>query len=663
MLKVKSKPFKNEYYTNGGLTFYPYYKATHADIAAGDTETKLYYNNELLTEERAAELVRDNGQQWAKENIEVRAYAFILAVGEACCIFTCIEDFLTACASLNVKIVVWYNAKFDFSIFDYYFLINGWELADEHIRKKERYGKLKGKTYSSLDGNFGQRYQMQIWQDYVNVKNLRKVHKFKMIDICNICAGGLAKNLISWDIKDSNGNEIRKLKMDYVADDIERAAEYMTVDGVGLYFLAVKIDETFKTVTGYSLFAGDYMTAGGLAIKTLLHYMYLRKTPKADKTAFKKEFLMSPELDKKCRDMHLYLGGRCCVNPYKRGVVQRNIYKYDVNSMYPDKMRNMLYPVGRGKVLKNGETPKSNKLYVYCISGLVGRVKPDKIPFFMDFTTKKYEETLTQDEPFLIWREELEELQKWYDLAFTVDYIVEYDAKQSTGAHAFVDTFYNIKNTTKGAKKLAAKLILNSSYGKLAQRIEREKVFYTLSESGNYARLQHGEIEIDKGAMLSVLVGSRITALARVQLMQYIRYICKENVKDNFIYCDTDSVHALTEFNDTDEKALGKMKNEGVFKYGLYLAPKSYLLQSYEGEYEVHTKGVNTDVVKDSLKGKTMTEATEIFTANKTFRCLCGMNCKGGKALIYIDKMILNDKNYFCDKNAILNDGIYYELE
>ena len=149
--------------------------------------------------------------------------------------------------------------------------------------------------------------------------------------------------------------------------------------------------------------------------------------------------------------------------------------------------------------------------------------------------------------------------------------------------------------------------------------------------------------------MMSVIVGSRITSLSRVLLMYYIRKICKGNPKKYFLYCDTDSVHALCEFKDTDEHELGKMKSEGIYEFGKYLAPKSYLLYhnivENKYEYEVHTKGVNTNVVKQELeKCKDFYQASEKFKSGITYKCLTSLNCIGGKALIYIDKMILNPK-------------------
>ena len=41
-------------------------------------------------------------------------------------LFQNIEDFLTCVSTMLVKKIFWYNAKFDFSCFDYYFATNNW---------------------------------------------------------------------------------------------------------------------------------------------------------------------------------------------------------------------------------------------------------------------------------------------------------------------------------------------------------------------------------------------------------------------------------------------------------------------------------------------------------------------------------------------------------
>jgi len=646
-----SKFFKDKVWVEGNWNFKNANSFPKRKYLGADTETKLYYNGKLLSEDEAYNLYRNNGQAFVKQNVEVVAYAFMLSDGENFALFQNCEDFITACAMFQVDVVFWYNARFDFSIFDYYLLTNGWEDTTTKIKDKKNYGKLPSKTYQSLNGEYGQRYELKLWYDYYNKHSERHVHHWTNIDICNIYGGGLKKNLEDFKIKDKNGNDVRKLEMDYVEADIEDDIQYMINDTKGLYLLAEKINETLLKITGFSLFKGDFITAGGLAKKTLLKFLF-ESTPKQNIKIFKQCFPVSAEDDKKFRFQHLYLGGKCFVNPYKKGVVQKNIYKYDVNSMYPNQMRNMTYPYGKPNILMNDKKLDNKHCYIYYIKKLRGVLKHNKVPVWQDVLSGEYTDIIREDECRYIWKEELDEIIEWYDLEYELIYILEYVSKVPKGVKKYVDTFYDIKCNNKGSIKQGAKLLLNSAYGKLAQKIERYTCVYSLNEDG-IVHLERQDLELDEAGMLSVVVGSRITALARVDLMQFIREICKGDVKNNFIYCDTDSVHSLTPYEKCDDKELGKMKCEGIFEYGLYLAPKSYLMYN-DGEYEVHCKGVNTEVVKKEIeKCNSFSEACDIFKPNRLFKCLCGLNVKGGKALIYVDKMIVNDENFRINKEVL----------
>lgn len=614
---------------------------------AADTETKLYLNNQLIDDETAYELYRTKGQQWVKENIEVKCYAYMLSDGKDLVIAQNAEDFLTLCAMFKVKRVFWYNAKFDFAIFDYYFLTHDWKQSQEVVKNKTNHGHLSANTYQSLNGDFGQRYQLRIWKECLNRNYKKTTREFKFVDVCNVFGGGLARNLEDWDIEDYDGNKIRKLEMDYTNGDIIQDIDYLINDTKGLYLLAEKIDKIIFELCGLSFFKGDYITAGGLAKKALLEKMFKQGTQHKNIKLFKRFFPITIEEDKEYRKHHLYLGGKCLVNPHKLNKPQSQIFKYDVNSMYPAQMYKMLYPVGVPNLIEDIDKfkPDNKHVYILKLKLFTGILKPQMIPVYQDTLTSEYNNEFMETDYIYIWYEELQELEKWYYLNYNIEAILEFEGKTPKGVKEYIQLFYGIKCTSKGAIKNGCKLFLNSAYGKIAQRVERVICNYVLSDKG-YVVLEKTGSEEDEKSMLSVVVGSRITALARVCLMEYIRKISNGKVKDNFIYCDTDSVHALTEYKDTDYKELGKMKNEGVFTKGIYLAPKSYLLYSEEtNRYEVHCKGVNTKIVANEIQGKPFNEALKVFKPNKTFKCLMGLNVRGGKALIYVDKMIVNEEN------------------
>ena len=157
-----NKYFKDKFIVIGNWEFDTIEKFSRTDYLSADTETKLYYLNNLLTEEQAYKFYKENGAKWCRQNIVVKAYAFTISDGENFALFTNIEDFLLCCATMLVKKVFWYNAKFDFALFDYYFETNNWVTSDEKIIENNGWKKLPDKTYQSLNGDFGQRYQLKI---------------------------------------------------------------------------------------------------------------------------------------------------------------------------------------------------------------------------------------------------------------------------------------------------------------------------------------------------------------------------------------------------------------------------------------------------------------------------------------------------------------------
>ena len=667
-IKRKAKHYKMEYITYGEWKLDSYTKIPKVEYLSADTETKLYMNNKVISSDELYDITSKlpNPNEFIKKNIEVRAYAFMLSDGTNFALFQCIEDFLLTCAMMRVKRVYWYNARFDFAIFDYYLLTNNWNDVTTLIEEdKEHYRKMPSNTYQNLIGDFGQRYQMRLWYSYKNYKGKVNVHNWKMLDICNIFGGGLANNLESWKIKDNSGIEVRKLKMNYdtASIDNEDDLKYCLHDALGLHLLAQAIDKELNELTGYSLFKGQYMTSGGLARKTLLKTMF-KGDDKYNLKCFKIFFPMSAELDDELRTHDLYKGGIAIVNPFKVGVLQKKIYKYDSNSMYPDKMKRMLYPLREGTIIEHKGKKyqrQEGRIYLLLLHNFRGSILENKIPVYQDRLSGEYNEEFQEIEDVYIWEEELNELKKWYRLDYSIVKVTEYVGRIPKGASEYIDKFYHVKSTEKGAKRNGAKLLLNSAYGKLAQKLDRPVLTYELNEDG-ISHLIKLRDEVDEKQMLSVLVGSRVTAMARVDLLKHIRDICKENPKKYFIYCDTDSIHSLLPYDKCDDYELGKYKCEGIFEYGLYLAPKTYMLYE-EGEYDVHCKGVNTNVVANELEGKSIKDACKIFKGNRKFKCLCGLNVKGGKALVWLDKFILKDdiiiKTDVLDDSEIVSDYIY----
>ena len=244
----------------------------------------------------------------------------------------------------------------------------------------------------------------------------------------------------------------------------------------------------------------------------------------------------------------------------------------------------------------------------------------------------------------------LEYKEYWFNLTYNIKSVIVIKQRKIKGYENFVQKFYQMKADGKKernkVKTAFAKLLLNSSYGKLSERPIRAKTHRELTEQG-YVHLVNDGNEEDVSSIMSVIQGALVTSMARCSLLKYIREICG-NVKENLLYCDTDSVSSLVPYNDCDEYELGKMKEEAICDFGKYLAPKTYVNGTNKNGvwvYDVHTKGVPTAIVKSVLDGKEPDEASRIFCVGRRFLALSGLNVKGGKALIPMPKTICKPDN------------------
>ena len=187
-------------------------------------------------------------------------------------------------------------------------------------------------------------------------------------------------------------------------------------------------------------------------------------------------------------------------------------------------MMSMRNPVGAGTYCKDWNDPSF--VYILKVKNLFGCLKKGKVPVWRDVTTGEMVEIIDEKYSRYIWLEELQEYEKWYDLEYDVESIIGYKAMRPIGMKKFIDKFYTMKFNNKGAVKNGAKLFLNSSYGKLSQRLERVECHYQLDHFG-IVHLVRSEVKQDTSSMMSIIVGSRVTSQARITLLKYIDVICK----------------------------------------------------------------------------------------------------------------------------------------
>lgn len=642
--------------------------AKEVTVVACDTETHTFCDGKLLSERQLKKICKTHSQAWLREHITVQTYAWLVSDGYGFAWCENFDEFVELLAGLNCCSAWWYNAKFDFAGIDYQLLTNDWR---DHSGQK---GRLGDKSFSSLHGSQGQRYSLKIARARKDQYRNTRAHTVNHYDFCNIFGGGLKKCLESFKVVDYEGTPIRKLEMDYQGEIDENAIAYMKNDVMGLFHLVRIASEWLESNLGYSLMGErpDVMTAGGLAKKMLLRFMY-DEDDKTNVELFQREHPMDAKLDAFLREKHLYAGALTNVNPNyantlvvsksfeyrfrnyngRKRVIDGKLYYYDVNSEYPAQMHDMPDLVGR--LVKIDECDeefyrKNDFQIIYEITNYVFEKKYKKAQVFYDRSMRIFTDYSEGTEPVMYFDFELDEIANFYEMQYDVKQVYAIKKKNNPKYREFVDFFYKLK--TDGKKRgddvgvNFAKLMLNSAYGKLSENPMKDKTHREINDETGAVHLVEDGQEVDEKGILSVLQGALVTAMGRCCLMRYIRKIGGENSEDTIIYWDTDSVTGLNEYPDADPYTLGKMKLEGVFECGKWLAPKTYFLTDSKNEMTVHSKGINTKEIKKNLQSLTIAKRYEKFAVGAQFQSLTGMNVRGGKALLNLTKNLCVEDNF-----------------
>lgn len=353
--------------------------------------------------------------------------------------------------------------------------------------------------------------------------------------------------------------------------------EYWKYDCESLYDLVFKFRERF----------GDKLTIGSTAIGVLQKMHPFTKANKAHDETYRP----------------FYFGGR--VEALETGILEGKFEVYDVNSMYPDAMKNVVHPEGR-------------KYAMVCEPKLVGdcMLKGFKCPFFfirvigknhgalpmrtkegLNFRIPYGEFHTTSHELRVALRHGLFEIEK---------IVVAYVPHNTIQFGDYVDTFMEEKILGKkqGNKtmELFSKLLLNSAYGKFGQNSDNYYDFQIVRELSEITQLdnfdewelyeQHREFSIwrkkvDRDAFFDVAIAASITSASRANLLGALSTATRP------IYCDTDSI-ICEEFNGRkSDFELGAWKHEATLSRVAVAGKKLYAGFNAAGEVEkLATKGV-----------------------------------------------------------------------
>ena len=513
--------------------------------------------------------------------------------------------------------------------------------------------------------NAGSFYRVDLYFDfetYTDNKNrkkqkLRRVSLMDSYKIVPMSLKKVAKDFLGYDMsKDGIDHNIIRSK-NYKLEEKEK--EYLYEDVKVLKdFISLALLEGVEVTPNYKLYF-DKMTTASQALneyKTILEQIYNDneyKTIQAFNEGFKtsldfvkdqeskgkkvninKDMLFSgvfpqlhPNVD--CYLRQSYYGGITWKNSNKLNELKQNGVDlkglvYDVNSLYPSVMRTKLLPYGQPKFYEGGYNSVAQfvkdqyPLYIQRIRVKMFELKPGKMPNVQiresvnfkateyQTSNRYYDEELKEEKyeecVFTFTSVQLDRFLDSYNTPMGIEYIDGYLFKGSYGIFdKYIDTFMQLKETGKGAKKATAKLCLNSLYGKFGtnpQREERIVEFY----DGVFSTTNRDE----EGNLLEYLsdsvylpMASFITAYARDVLINAVN-----SVFDRFLYCDTDSIHILgNEIPDIPihDTKLGYWKLEGRFVDAKYIGAKRYaeLIEDDKGNkhWDIKCCGVSTDII------------------------------------------------------------------
>jgi Vibrio phage DNA polymerase len=305
-----------------------------------------------------------------------------------------------------------------------------------------------------------------------------------------------------------------------------------------------------------------------------------------------------------------YFGGRNEV--FRSGILHGDYKVYDVNSMYPTVMRDVLHPISTEHEINIRITDKTTFALIEAKNyGCL----PVRTATGLDFSVERG----------IFWAS-IHEIQAGLDTGtlqiIRVKHAIEHKER---GTFAdFVDTFYKKRMAARavGDEMLVIfyKLILNSAYGKFAQNPENYhnyiithdelpadvcqphcqpdcpyhwKIYQTNGRHIIWCRPSNSKI------FFNVATAASITAAARALLLRGLA------ASVDPIYCDTDSIICRQLKGDLDANKLGAWKTEGKGDAVAIAGKKMYAVFDGVNVIKQASKGalISSDAILELCKG------------------------------------------------------------
>lgn len=346
-----------------------------------------------------------------------------------------------------------------------------------------------------------------------------------------------------------------------------------------------------------------------------------------------------------------YFGGYCYYNKKYKEKELKNVYIYDVNSLYAYSYTNTLLPVGV-PVYFVGEyqIDKEYPLYVQRFRANFS-LKENSVPTIQKNKTSirtNTPEYLESSEDMLLdltlTNIDLELFKQNYNI-YDIEYLDGYKFRARDDLFTDFTKKYIEQKMIAGqignkVLRQTAKNNLNMCYGKPATSLIAEKYKVIKDENGLLKQKLVGQ-EIVDGIYLPLSMF--ITAYAR----QYVINAIRDNI-DSFIYCDTDSMHLTKpaknikiDYDDTGN--LGEWKIEHKCVRYKFLQPKRYIYLEKDKKV-VKCSGMTEDSQSEFIAHNTFDEMVEQFKNGYEFINLKKKNVKGGCILCKVDTKLKERK-------------------
>lgn len=471
-----------------------------------------------------------------------------------------IESFIEWCYKHSGSNIYFHNLKFDGEFIISWLLLNGYTYSKEKMPK----------TFNTIISSSGVFYKIEIvFKRYntrlqkVSIYDSLKKLPFSVKKIAEDFGLPIKKGEIDYQATREVGHELTEEELDYLRNDVE--------------IMAMALNMQFKEGL-------KRMTIGADSLATFKSML--------PKGYFESLFPVLPiEIDSDIR--RAYRGGYTYCNKIHQGKDVGEGLVYDVNSMYPGVMYYEDLPCGQPIPFTDKyEQDSLYPLYIQKIK-IDFELKKDHIPvvqvkksYFYNDT--EYLESSSGDVVLWVTNIDLEVIFEQYDI-LNIEYLGGWKFKKINGIFKdYIDKFMTIKKTTKGAKRLLAKLLLNNLYGKFATNPDVTGKIPYLDED-DIVRYKLDEPEVREPVYTAL--GVFITSYARAKTQRTAQALYKR-----FCYADTDSIHIIgkdiPDNIDIDDVELGKWALESTFKRARFIRAKTYIEEYEDGSLNVKCAGM-----------------------------------------------------------------------